>query len=347
MRSAIAAACACAAAASRGDELAEPPAPPNEQVQLDFSAARVRAYGSRATSWGFALRHLHWRQPAYEVALVIQWESTRGLRSQSQERGVSFFGAGADLRVPISWGPLTLLPGLRASLGGAQGFGPPQSPQDPYQPFTWVRTGWAGAVAPRLGVRLGGGPVALVVDASYRRAFAFFGVDLSGPSLAAGIEVGSRTLGPSGGSWLVSYTAVYSSFDGNVIEIPVSNRLGVKYLWDRLRLGVDLVGGNSARFIAGVSPGVQLAAFAGNRVLNPFISGNIECGLKLHGDAVMDTVTVPGADAGLEIRPFAGGLLLTVSAGLEWAGRRDSSTTVRSGWDLAGFRFAAGIGWVL
>jgi hypothetical protein len=166
-------------------------------------------------------------------------------------------------------------------------------------------------------------------------------------SAARGMEVASRSSGPEDGSWLVSYTAVYSSFDGDVIGIPVSNRLGFKYLWDRLRLGIDLVGGNSARFIAGISPGVQLAAFAGKRVLNPFISVNIEWGLKMHGDAVMDLVTVPGADAGLEIRPFDGGLLLTVSAGAELAGQRAPDTQVRSGWDLAGFRFSAGIGWVL
>src|SRR6267378_2648832 len=172
MGPAMAVVCACGAAAARGDELAEPPVPADEQVQLELSAARVRAYGSRATSWGFAFRHLQWRQPAYEVALVIQWESTRGLRSQPHERGASFFGAGADLRVPISWGPLTLLPGLRASLGGAQGFGPPQVQQNPYQ-ITWVRTEWAALVAPRLGVRLWGDPVALVVDASYRWGFAF------------------------------------------------------------------------------------------------------------------------------------------------------------------------------
>jgi len=50
-------------------------------------------------------------------------------------------------------------------LGGAQGFGPPQVQQNPYQ-ITWVRTEWAALVAPRLGVRLGGDPVALVVDAN-------------------------------------------------------------------------------------------------------------------------------------------------------------------------------------
>ena len=86
------------------------------------------------------------------------------------------------------------------------------------------------------------------------------------PSAARGSEVASRNLGPQDGSWLVSYTAVYSSFDGDVIGVPVYHRLGVKYLWDRLRLGIDLVGGNSARFIAGVSPGVQLesrSAFEG------------------------------------------------------------------------------------
>jgi hypothetical protein len=165
------------------------------------------------------------------------------------------------------------------------------------------------------------------------------------PPATRGSEVASRNPGSQDGSWLVSYTAVYSSFDGDVIEVPVYHRLGVKYLWDRLRLGIDLLGGNSARFIAGVSPGVQLALFAGKRMFNPFISVNFEWGLKMHGDAVMDVVTIPGADAGVEIRPFDGGLLLTVSAGAELAGQRVADA--RSGWDLAGFRFAAGIGWVL
>jgi len=107
MRSAIAAA-ACACAVCRPLEVTSwrnRRLHPMSQVQLDFSAARVRAYGSRATSWGLRLSP-HWRQPAYEVALVIQWESTRGLRSQSQERGASpFFGAGADLRVPFPGDP--------------------------------------------------------------------------------------------------------------------------------------------------------------------------------------------------------------------------------------------------
>jgi len=180
---------------SRGDELAEPPAPPNEQVQTRFLRRARASLRSRATSWDLTLRHLHWRQPAYEVALVNPVESTRGLRSQSQERGVSFFGAGADLRVPISWGRLTLLPGLRASLAVAQGFGPPPVSAGPYQPSPgcgrvggrgWLRAWRAGWGATRC---LGRGrelPPGVRVS----------GVDLSGPSLAAVSRLGAAPWAP-------------------------------------------------------------------------------------------------------------------------------------------------------
>jgi len=100
----------------------------------------------------------------------------------------------------------------------------------------------------------------------------------------------------------VSYTAVYSSFDGNVIRFlyPIASASvpsGTVYAW-----ALTLVGGNSARFMPGSHLECQLAAFARQSGAQSIHLGQHRVWLKLHGDAVMDTVTVPGADAeGLEI----------------------------------------------
>ena len=258
-------------------------------------------------------------------------------------------GAGVDLRFPVAWERVTVLPGVRASLGIAEGLGPPEVSGTS---ATWVRSGWAALLAPRLGLRVAGDPVSLVVDVAYRWGVDGgepSGVSFSGPSFALGVELTSPAQGPVDASALLGYGLTYSNIDNperGAGGIRVSHRLEIKHVGEHLRLGADLVIGNFRRYKLGIAPGLRWVAFPGKRVFNPYVGAVLECGWDVRGEDMWSLVLLPGLDVGVEMRPFGGPFLLTTSAGLELQEHR-SVEFHPFGCCETGFRVASSIGFLL